>query len=78
VKRRTLAPEVRISVEPGAAVYTDALKSYLGLGGAYDHQTIDQERGGPRLKFATRPRLCSNKHDGSCEYDQAAARDLSG
>jgi transposase-like protein len=41
VKRRTLAPEVRASVEPGATVYTDALKSYLGLGDAYDHQTID-------------------------------------
>jgi transposase-like protein len=41
VKRRTLAPEVRASVEPGSTVYTDALKSYLGLSDAYDHQTID-------------------------------------
>jgi transposase-like protein len=41
VKRRTLAPEVRAGVEPGATVYTDALKSYLGLSDAYDHQTID-------------------------------------
>jgi transposase-like protein len=41
VKRRTLAPEVRASVEPGATVYTDALRSYLGLGDTYDHQTID-------------------------------------
>lgn len=41
VKRRTLAPEVRATVEPGATIYTDALKSYLGLSDAYDHQTID-------------------------------------
>jgi transposase-like protein len=41
VKRRTLAPEVRANVEPGATLYTDALKSYLGLGDDYDHQTID-------------------------------------
>jgi transposase-like protein len=41
VKRRTLAPEVRATVEPGATIYTDALKSYLGLSDVYDHQTID-------------------------------------
>jgi len=41
VKRRTLAPEIRAAVEPGATVYTDALKSYLGLSDVYDHQTID-------------------------------------
>jgi transposase-like protein len=41
VKRRTLAPEIRANVEPGATVYTDALKSYLGLSDVYDHQTID-------------------------------------
>lgn len=29
------------SVAPGANVYTDALKSYLGLSDAYDHQTIN-------------------------------------
>lgn len=41
VRRKTLAPEIRASVEPGATIYTDALKSYLGLSNAYDHQTID-------------------------------------
>ncbi len=40
VKRRTLAPEVRTNVEPGATIYTDALKSYLGLSDAYTHETI--------------------------------------
>jgi transposase-like protein len=41
VKRRTLAPEVRANVEPGATIYTDALKSYLGLSDAYTHETED-------------------------------------
>ncbi len=41
VKRRTLAPEIRASIEPGATIYTDALRSYLGLSDAYDHHTID-------------------------------------
>src|SRR3984893_3881733 len=31
VRRKTLAPEVRATVEPGSTIYTDALKSYLGL-----------------------------------------------
>jgi transposase-like protein len=41
VRGKTLKPEVRANVEPGSTVYTDALKSYLGLGDAYDHQTVD-------------------------------------
>ena len=41
VRRRTLAPEVRATVEPGSSIYTDALKSYPGLSDAYDHQSID-------------------------------------
>jgi transposase-like protein len=41
VKRKTLAPEVREHVEPGAAVYTDALKSYDGLANGYRHAVID-------------------------------------
>ncbi|MGA8761210.1 MAG: IS1595 family transposase [Stellaceae bacterium] len=41
MKRRTLAPEVRANVEPGATVYTDALKSYLALSDAYTHETVD-------------------------------------
>lgn len=31
VRKKTLAPEVRAAVQPGATIYTDALKSYLGL-----------------------------------------------
>lgn len=41
VRGATLKPEVRANVERGATVYTDALRSYLGLGDAYDHQTVD-------------------------------------
>src|SRR5204863_9305771 len=40
VRRATLAPEVRQHVEPGTAVYTDALKSYEGLS-EYEHGVID-------------------------------------
>jgi hypothetical protein len=28
-------------VEPGATVYTDALESYSGLSGDFDHETVD-------------------------------------
>src|SRR5688572_33255676 len=38
VKRRTLAPLIRATVEPGSHVYTDALKSYAGLDADYVHQ----------------------------------------
>jgi transposase-like protein len=41
VRRKTLAPEVRAAVEPGSTIYTDALKSYLGLSDAYTHETVD-------------------------------------
>jgi len=41
VKRRTLAPEIRATVEPGSHIYTDALKSYLGLSADYTHEMID-------------------------------------
>jgi transposase-like protein len=41
VRRKTLAPEVRATVEPGSTIYTDALKSYLGLSDAYTHETVD-------------------------------------
>jgi transposase-like protein len=34
-KRRTLQPNVREVVEPGATIYTDALRSYQGLEDAY-------------------------------------------
>jgi transposase-like protein len=41
VRRSTLQPALREAVEPGSKLYTDALASYLGLGDAYDHHTID-------------------------------------
>jgi transposase-like protein len=41
VRRRTLASEVRQRVEPGADVFTDALKSYDDLDTDYIHQVID-------------------------------------
>lgn len=41
VQRKTLAPEVRAAVEPGSTIYTDSLKSYLGLSDAYTHETVD-------------------------------------
>jgi transposase-like protein len=41
VRRATLAPEIRTAVTPGAAVYTDGLKSYLGLSDAYTHEVVD-------------------------------------
>jgi transposase-like protein len=41
VRARTLQPAIREAVEPGSTLYTDALASYIGLGNAYDHQTID-------------------------------------
>jgi transposase-like protein len=42
-KRRkyNMQPLVREEVEAGATVYTDALKSYIGLDSDYDHQVID-------------------------------------
>jgi transposase-like protein len=41
VRRKTLAPEVRQHVAPGATVYSDALKSYAGLEDAFTHLVID-------------------------------------
>ncbi len=41
VKRRTLQGHVRDAVEPGATVYTDALRSYSGLERDYDHEVVD-------------------------------------
>jgi len=40
-KSRTLQVEVRENVEPGSAVYTDALRSYKGLDPEYVHQVVD-------------------------------------
>jgi transposase-like protein len=41
IKRRTLAPEVREHVEPGADVFSDALSSYNDLHQDYTHKVID-------------------------------------
>jgi transposase-like protein len=40
-KKKTLQPEIKKHVEAGAALYSDALKSYDGLAGEYAHQVID-------------------------------------
>jgi transposase-like protein len=40
-KSRTLQVEVRENVEPGSAIYTDALRSYKGLDPEYVHQVVD-------------------------------------
>ena len=40
-RRATLHAHVRDTAEPGAALYTDALKSYNGLDADYEHATID-------------------------------------
>jgi transposase-like protein len=40
-RRHVLHGQVRLHVEPGAAVYTDAMPSYVGLDGEYVHKVID-------------------------------------
>ncbi|HZR55374.1 MAG TPA: IS1595 family transposase [Terriglobales bacterium] len=40
-KKHALQTEVRKHVEAGAALYSDALKSYEGLAGEYAHQVVD-------------------------------------
>ncbi|HZQ70048.1 MAG TPA: IS1595 family transposase [Terriglobales bacterium] len=40
-KKHALQTEVRKHVEAGAALYSDALKSYEGLAGEYAHEVID-------------------------------------
>ena len=37
----TLQPEIHKHVEPGSAVFTDALRSYNGLDAAFVHEVID-------------------------------------
>lgn len=43
-KRKTLQPNVRNVVEPGATIYTDALRSYGGLEDEYLHETVDHAK----------------------------------
>jgi transposase-like protein len=40
-KGKTLQARVTAHVEPGAIVYTDALRSYSGLGADHVHETVD-------------------------------------
>jgi transposase-like protein len=40
-RRKTLHGEIKEHVEPGSALFTDALKSYEGLDEGYVHQVID-------------------------------------
>jgi len=39
--KQALQPRVRLHVEPGSTVYSDAWRSYTGLAEDYDHQTVD-------------------------------------
>ncbi len=40
-KKKDLQALVRDHVEAGSALYSDALKSYDGLGGEFEHQVVD-------------------------------------
>jgi len=40
-RKNQLQSLVRENVEPGSALYSDALKSYEGLAGEYEHQVVD-------------------------------------
>jgi transposase-like protein len=40
-RRTTLAPRVLANVEPGSTLYTDSLRSYIGLQGTYEHRIIN-------------------------------------
>ena len=41
VRRRTLQPEVRQHVEPGSAIFSDALQSYEGVDDQFIHEVIN-------------------------------------
>jgi transposase-like protein len=44
-KRKTVQPNVREIVRPGATVYTDNFQSYVGLEDEYLHEAVDHSRG---------------------------------
>jgi transposase-like protein len=52
-RRRVLQDEVRKHVEPGSALYTDALASYVGLAPEYVHEVIDHAESYVRGKVHT-------------------------
>ena len=52
-RKHNLQPEVRANVEPGSALYTDALASYEGLAPDYVHQVINRAESYARGKIHT-------------------------
>jgi transposase-like protein len=52
-KKGTVQKEVRASVAPGSAVYSDSLRSYDGLAADYIHQVIDHAEGYVRDRVHT-------------------------
>jgi transposase-like protein len=40
-RRTSIQPRIHDTIEPGATVYTDGLRSYQGLGATYGHEVID-------------------------------------
>jgi transposase-like protein len=40
-RKHNLQPLIREQVEAGAAIYTDALKAYIGLDSDYEHEVVD-------------------------------------
>ena len=52
-RRSTIDPIVRANVQPGSAVYTDALLSYRSLEDAYVHEVIDHAEGYVRDRVHT-------------------------
>jgi transposase-like protein len=40
-RKNTLAPRVLANVEPGSTLYTDSLRSYIGMQGPYTHHVIN-------------------------------------
>jgi transposase-like protein len=56
-RRNEMQPLVREHVEAGAALYTDAFRSYVGLDKHYEHETIDHAVEYVRGKVHTNTRL---------------------
>jgi transposase-like protein len=52
-RKHTVQDEVRANVTPGSTVYSDALKSYVGLEADYIHQVIDHAEGYVRDRVHT-------------------------
>ncbi len=63
VRRATLAPEIRTAGTPGATVYTDGLKSYLGLS---DVSTRARSLTTPSSSFAAMCTPTTSRTSGAC------------